>query len=90
MTCGAATPVRPRAAAQAAAAFKPGSHGSTFGGNPLACRTACTVLDIMRDEDIAARAARRGAAMIENFRARLGNDPRVREVRGRGLMIAFG
>ena len=72
---------------KAAAAFKPGSHGSTFGGNPLACRTACTVLDIMRDEDIAARAARRGAAMIENFRARLGDDPRVREVRGRGLMI---
>ncbi|MEJ2383081.1 MAG: aspartate aminotransferase family protein [Xanthomonadales bacterium] len=71
----------------AAAAFKPGSHGSTFGGNPLACRTACSVLDIMREEEIAARAARLGAAMLENFRARLGDDPRVRDVRGRGLMI---
>jgi acetylornithine/N-succinyldiaminopimelate aminotransferase len=74
---------------RAAMAFKPGSHGSTFGGNPLACRTACTVLDIMRDEDIAARAARTGAAMLENFTARLGDDPRVRGIRGRGLMIGI-
>ena len=41
----------------AAEAFTPGRHGSTFGGNPLVTRTACTVLDIMRAEDLAARAA---------------------------------
>jgi len=74
---------------KAAEAFKPGSHGSTFGGNPLACRTACTVLDIMRDEDIAARAARLGERMLEGFRARLADDPRVRGIRGRGLMIGI-
>ena len=74
---------------KAAAALKPGSHGSTFGGNPLACRTACTVLDIMHDEEIAGRAARRGTAMLEAFTARLADDARVRGIRGRGLMIGI-
>ena len=74
---------------KAAAALKPGSHGSTFGGNPLACRTACTVLDIMRNEDIAGRAAQKGSAMLEAFTARLADDARVRGIRGRGLMIGI-
>mgnify|MGYP001823380855 FL=1 len=74
---------------KAAAALKPGSHGSTFGGNPLACRTACTVLDIMHDEEIAGRGARRGTAMLEAFTARLTDDARVRGIRGRGLMIGI-
>jgi acetylornithine aminotransferase len=73
----------------AAAAFTPGRHGSTFGGNPLVCRTACTVLDIMRDEDLAGRAARTGGEMLEAFRQRLGENPAVRDVRGRGLMIGI-
>ncbi len=42
---------------EAAEAFSPGQHGSTFGGNPLVSRTACTVLDVMRAEDLAGRAA---------------------------------
>jgi len=74
---------------KAADALKPGSHGSTFGGNPLACRTACTVLGIMQDEGIAAHAARLGAMMLAEFTGRLGKDPRVRGVRGRGLMIGI-
>ena len=74
---------------EAAEAFKPGSHGSTFGGNPLACRTACTVIDIMREEGIADHAARLGSWMLEAFRARLGGDARVRDVRGRGLMLGI-
>ena len=74
---------------KAAAALKPGSHGSTFGGNPLACRTACTVLDIMRNEDIAGRAAQKGSAMLEAFKTRLADDARVRGIRGRGLMIGI-
>jgi acetylornithine aminotransferase len=73
----------------AAEAFSPGQHGSTFGGNPLVARAACTVLDIMRDEDIAGRAGNIGGAMLEQFRQRLGGHPRVREVRGRGLMIGI-
>jgi len=74
---------------QAAQAFSPGKHGSTFGGNPLVSRTACTVLDIMRDEDLAARADQLGSAMLEQFRQRLANSPRVRDIRGRGLMIGI-
>lgn len=73
----------------AADAFTPGRHGSTFGGNPLVSRTACTVLEIMRDEDLAGRAARTGGEMLEAFRRRLGEHPAVRDVRGRGLMIGI-
>jgi acetylornithine/N-succinyldiaminopimelate aminotransferase len=74
---------------QATGAFSPGQHGSTFGGNPLVSRTACTVLDIMRDEDFAGRAGRTGEAMLEQFRQRLASSPVVRDVRGRGLMIGI-
>ena len=73
----------------AADAFVPGQHGSTFGGNPLVSRTACTVLDIMRTEDIAGRADRVGNGMLEQFRQRLAANPAVRDVRGRGLMIGI-
>jgi acetylornithine aminotransferase len=74
---------------EAAEVLSPGRHGSTFGGNPLVSRAACTVLDIMREEDIAGRAARVGGAMLEQFRARLATLPQVREVRGRGLLIGI-
>jgi len=73
----------------AADAFVPGQHGSTFGGNPLVSRTACTVLDIMRTEDIAGHAERIGNGMLEQFRQRLATYPAVRDVRGRGLMIGI-
>ena len=74
---------------EAAEAMQPGQHGSTFGGNPLVSRTACTVLDIMRSENLAGRAADTGDWMMTQFRERLGDDPRVAEVRGRGLMIGI-
>ena len=73
----------------AADLLSPGRHGSTFGGNPLACRTACTVLDVMRDEALAARADALGARMMAGFRSAFGAHPAVREVRGRGLMIGI-
>jgi acetylornithine aminotransferase len=74
---------------KAAELMKPGSHGSTFGGNPLVTRAACTVLDVMRRDDITAHAATTGAAMVDAFRARLGEDSRVKDIRGRGLMIGI-
>jgi acetylornithine/N-succinyldiaminopimelate aminotransferase len=74
---------------EAAEVLTPGRHGSTFGGNPLVSRAACTVLDIMHEEGLADRAARTGGAMLEQFQARLAANPRVREVRGRGLMIGI-
>jgi len=73
----------------AADALRPGSHGSTFGGNPLVCRAACTVIDIMQRDDIAGRAERLGRRMVDAFRSRLAADPRVRDIRGRGLMIGI-
>jgi len=77
------------AAGAAADLMKPGSHGSTFGGNPLLTRTACSVLDIMEAEDIAAGAATTGQKMMDAFRDRLDGDSRVKEIRGRGLMIGI-
>lgn len=63
-----------------------GSHGSTFGGNPLACAAAVAALDVLEQERLPERAEALGA----RFRSRLGAiaSPRVREVRGLGLMVA--
>jgi acetylornithine aminotransferase len=73
----------------AAEIMTPGRHGSTFGGNPLVSRAACTVLDIMRAEDLAGRAAATGSRILSEFRSRLGDDPRVKDIRGKGLMIGL-
>jgi acetylornithine aminotransferase len=73
----------------AAEAFGPGSHGSTFGGNPLACRAARAVLDILEAEGLVARAGERGAALLRAFQERLSDSPGVIEIRGRGLMIGI-
>ena len=73
----------------AAEAFSPGRHGSTFGGNPLACRTACKVLEIMERDKLADHAGTIGGQMQESFRQRLAANPAVTEIRGRGLMIGI-
>jgi acetylornithine aminotransferase len=74
---------------KAAQAMQPGSHGSTFGGNPMVTRAACTVLDIMEAEGIAERAAETGAWMLGQFCERIGANPRLADLRGRGLMIGI-
>jgi acetylornithine/N-succinyldiaminopimelate aminotransferase len=74
---------------KAAELFTPGSHGTTFGGNPLVCRAAMAVLDTMEREDLPARAARMGSYLLNGFRDRLGGHPAVREIRGLGLMIGI-
>ncbi|MCF6264721.1 MAG: aspartate aminotransferase family protein [Xanthomonadales bacterium] len=73
----------------AATAFNPGNHGSTFGGNPLACRTACSVIDIMQRDSIGENAKTIGDWMQQQFRQQLANDPKVVDIRGRGLMLAI-
>jgi len=73
----------------AAEALSPGRHGSTFGGNPLVSRAACAVLDIMQEENISGQAASMGDYMLGALRSRLAEDPRVSEIRGRGLMIGI-
>jgi len=77
------------ARADAASAFQPGSHGSTFGGNPLACRTACTVVDIMQRDRIGENAASIGGWLLQQFQQTLDGVTGVVEVRGRGLMLAI-
>jgi ornithine--oxo-acid transaminase len=66
--------------------LKPGEHGSTYGGNPLACCVAMTALEVLRDENLTENSAKMG----EIFRAEMKKlkQPWVQEVRGRGLMNA--
>jgi len=73
----------------AAALFQPGNHGSTYGGNPLACRTATAVIETMREQRLDARAATLGARMLAGFRERLEGAKGVRQVRGLGLMLGI-
>ncbi|ARO25916.1 ornithine--oxo-acid transaminase [Rhizobium sp. S9] len=67
--------------------LKPGQHGSTFGGNPLACAVARTALKVLVDEGMIENAAAMGDYFIEGLRSIRSNI--VREVRGRGLMMAI-
>jgi len=64
-----------------------GIHGSTFGGNPLACAAALTTLDILEREALPERAAALGAFALERLRSL--RSPLIREVRGRGLMLGI-
>ncbi len=73
----------------AAELFGPGSHGSTFGGNPLACSAALAVLDVLTAEGLPARAAALGGDLVTLFHNRLQDVSGVIAVRGRGLMIGI-
>ena len=67
--------------------FQPGDHGSTFGGNPLGCAVAREALRILKEEDLADRAARLGETFMDKLRAR--NCSKVKEVRGKGLLVGI-
>lgn len=69
--------------------FTPGTHGSTYGGNPMACAAGLAALDVIEDERLAERAARLGERALGRLRSGLAEAPSVREIRGRGLMIAI-
>ena len=73
---------------KAAGVFKPGSHGSTFSGNPLVCRVALAVIEELEKGKYADRAAKLGNRLQSRLKERLGNIPGVKEIRGRGLMLA--
>jgi ornithine--oxo-acid transaminase len=65
--------------------FKPGDHGSTFGGNPLAAAVSKAALEVLRDEALDKRAAELGPYFMDRLRAL--NSPRIEKVRGKGLLI---
>jgi LysW-gamma-L-lysine/LysW-L-ornithine aminotransferase len=64
-----------------------GSHGSTFGGNPLACAAARAALHYIQEHDLPGQAAAKGQYLVERLRAQ--GLPKVREVRGRGLLVGL-
>jgi ornithine--oxo-acid transaminase len=65
--------------------FNPGSHGSTFGGNPMACAVSIAALDVLIDEKLAERSLELGEYFISKLKEI--NNPMIKEVRGRGLFI---
>ncbi len=67
--------------------FTPGSHGSTYGGNPLAAAVCIAALDVLRDEDLVTRSATLGESALARLRGEL-RSPEIADVRGRGLMMA--
>lgn len=72
---------------EAAAALPPGTHGTTFGGGPLACRVALEFLDVM--EELLPNIRMIGGQLLEDLRALQRNHRVIREVRGKGLMIGI-
>jgi acetylornithine aminotransferase len=74
---------------EAARLLQPGNHGSTFGGNPLACRAAIAVLEVLQQEQLIAHAAALGKQMLTGFTAVLTGLEGVTDIRGRGLMIGI-
>lgn len=67
--------------------IRPGVHGSTFGGNPLACAAALATLDVLEKQDLPRQSAEKGAYLLEKLSAL--KAPAIREVRGLGLMIGI-
>jgi acetylornithine/N-succinyldiaminopimelate aminotransferase len=73
--------------ADIAESLTPGSHASTFGGNPLVCSAALASLNTIIDEGLPENAQRMGAYLIEKLRALKDKFSVIKEIRGRGLII---
>lgn len=68
-------------------AFEPGSHGSTFGGNPMACAIASAALDVIVNDGLVGRSEYLGAYFLKQLKKL--NLPKIKEVRGKGLLLAI-
>lgn len=73
----------------AAEVLTAGTHGTTFGGNPLVCRVARTVMDLVQQDGLADRAAETGDYLLTGFRQSLGRLSGVVDIRGKGLMLGI-
>ena len=69
--------------------MQPGNHGSTFGGNPIACAAALATVEIIEKDQLAQRARDLGAQLLQAFSAALAACETVKEIRGSGLMIGI-
>lgn len=74
---------------KAAELIQPGNHGSTFGGNPLACHVGLAVIDTIASMNLLQRAATLGECMLNAFKAQLGHHQGIIEIRGKGLMFGI-
>jgi acetylornithine aminotransferase len=74
---------------KAADTFGPGNHGSTFGGNPLACAAALTVIRTLEDQGLTQRAEQLGAKLLTDFADKLQDVTGIEEIRGLGLLIGI-
>ncbi|GAB6033895.1 acetylornithine transaminase [Galenea microaerophila] len=74
---------------QAADVLVPGTHGTTFGGNPLACAAALAVIETLEQENWIETIAQRGQAYLEQLQQALGHHPMVKQIRGRGFMFGI-
>jgi len=74
---------------EAATLFEPGNHGSTFGGNPLACAAAIAVINTIEEESLCNRARILGDRILSGFNKSLTGNNQVKEIRGKGLMLAI-
>jgi acetylornithine/N-succinyldiaminopimelate aminotransferase len=72
---------------QLATLLKPGTHGCTLGGNPICATAAATVMDVLEKEQLPARAAKVGTVAMEKIRTFKNAGARIRNVRGKGLLI---
>lgn len=77
------------ASGKAAEIFTAGNHGSTFGGNPLACSAALAVLNTLSDSDLIAQAAEKGNQICTAFKEKLQTNSHIVEIRNLGLMIGI-
>ncbi len=73
----------------AAQTFQPGNHGSTYGGNPLVCRVALSVIETIEKDELCDRAGSLGAQLLGAFTEKLSGVEGVIDIRGRGLLLAI-